>query len=59
MRSLEQVAYDMTGILIKGRRGTEGETHEEKKTHMMTEAKIGVLQLQVKDHGGGMSILRS
>lgn len=26
MRSLEPVACDMTGILITGRRGTEGET---------------------------------
>lgn len=59
MRSLEQIAYDMTGILIKGRRGTEEEKHREKKTHMMTEAKIRVLKLQVKNHGGGISIPRS
>lgn len=42
MRSLEQVVYDMTGILITGRRGTE-ERHGEKKTHVMTEAKVGVM----------------
>lgn len=54
-----QITYDMTGILIKGRRGTEEEKHREKKTHMMTEAKIRLLKLQVKNHGGGISILRS